>query len=245
MNDSDLEQELAKTSAKLNSITAELEAFTYSISHDLRSPLCIIEGMIQIIQQDKNNQLSIESQNLLSRIDSNAKKMNQQIDDLLRLSQITQSKIHPQEIDVSALCHQILSAFQNKNPTRDIECSIEPNIKINADLKLMSVVLEQLLDNALKFTSKKSKTLIGIGQFNKDGHHGIYIKDNGAGFKILNNETPFRPFKKYHNPDEFPGTGIGLALANRIIGLHNGRLWAKSKPGEGSTFYFEVSTQAK
>lgn len=245
MNNSDLEQQLEKTSAKLNSITAELEAFTYSISHDLRSPLSIIEGMIQIILQDKNNQLSIESQNLLSRIDANAKKMNQQIDDLLRLSQISQTTIHPKEIDVSALCHQILSAFQNTNPTRVIECAIEPCMTLCADPKLISIVLEELLDNALKFTSKRSKALISIGQLNKDGHHGLYIKDNGVGFKILNDETPFRPFKKHHHPEDFKGTGIGLALVNRIIGLHHGRLWAKSAPDEGATFYFEVSTQAK
>jgi signal transduction histidine kinase len=236
---SELEQRVKDGTAQLNALNAELEAFTYSVSHDLRSPLTIVGGLSQMIQYDAKNVINPDSQYLFSRIDSNVKRMNELIDDLLTLSKISQSSINRQSIDVSTLAKEILEEYIQNNPTRSIEYSIAPSLTIQGDLRLVRILFENLLGNAVKYTSKNPRALIIIDHFSKNNHAGIFIKDNGVGFKIPDAEDElFRPFKRYHASDEFPGTGIGLATAKRIIRLHQGEIWPESSPNQGATFYF-------
>ena len=238
---SELEQLVRGRTAQLNAINTELEAFTYSVSHDLRSPLTIVGGLCQMIQQDKTNAISENSTYLFSRVDSNVKRMNELIDDLLMLSKISQAAVNKQKVDLSLMAEEIINEFiNNDHRARSINYMISPSIIVYGDPKLIRILLENLVGNALKYTSRKENTLITIDKFiSKDGPDGVYIKDNGAGFKIPDNEDElFRPFKRHHSIEEFPGSGIGLAIVKRIIKLHNGNIWAESSPNEGATFYF-------
>ena len=239
---SELEQRVKDRTAQLNALNNELEAFTYSVSHDLRTPLTIIGGLSKMIQHDKDNVIGDKSAHLFTRIDSNVKRMNELIDDLLMLSQIPQAALEKQEVDVSLLAGGIIDEYVKNNPTRKINCSINPVLKVFGDPKLVRILLENLLSNAFKYTSKNSNTLITLDHFTQAGYQGISIKDNGAGFTMPeNSEELFRPFKRYHGSDEFPGSGLGLAIVKRIIKLHQGELWAESAPQQGATFYFYLN----
>ncbi len=242
---SELEQRVKDRTDQLNAINRELEAFTYSVSHDLRAPLTIVSGLSQMIQQDKNNSLSEDGTYLFSRININIMRMNDLIDDLLMLSKISQATINKQKIEFSLMAAEIIEEYRKNYPTRTIDCFIKPQISIYGDPKLIRILLENLLGNALKYTSKNKNTLISIDTFtSKEGHEGIYIKDNGVGFKIPESkEELFQPFKRYHSYEEFPGSGIGLAIVQRIIKLHHGYIWPESSPNQGATFYFYLNSQ--
>jgi signal transduction histidine kinase len=235
----ELEQRVKERTAQLHALNTELEAFTYSVSHDLRSPITIISGLSQMIQYDANNVITPDSKYLFSRLDSNAKRMNELIDDLLMLSKISQAAVNKQTVDVSTMAQEILDEYIKNNPTRSIKYLITPALTVKGDQKLVRILLENLLGNALKYTSKNPNALITVDQFTKEEHNGIMIKDNGVGFKIPEAEDElFRPFKRHHTSEEFPGTGIGLATVKRIIRLHNGAIWPESSPNQGATFYF-------
>jgi signal transduction histidine kinase len=234
-----LEQQVLERTAQLKTINAELEAFTYSVSHDLRSPLTIIGGLSSMIQQDKENHISPDSLHLFSRIESNCQRMNELINDLLRLSQLSQTNISRQNINISSLAEELLKEQQINNQDRIIVFTVEPGLTVQGDPKLIKILLENLLNNSLKYCSKNQKTIIRVGQFKENDHQGIYIKDNGVGFSVPENrEEVFRPFKRFHSAEEYPGSGIGLATVNRIVRLHNGDIWPVSSPNEGATFYF-------
>lgn len=239
---SELEHRVEERTTQLSTINNELEAFTYSVSHDLRSPLTIIGGLSQMINQDTKNEITSDSRFLFSRLEYNIKRMNDLIDALLRLSRISQSSVNKKEIDISALAKEILTECLSQQPERIIKYTIESSLKTYGDAKLIHVLLENLIDNAIKFTAKNVTTELIIGGFIKEGHQVIFIKDNGAGFNVPEDkEQLFRPFKRFHNQDEFPGTGIGHAICKRIIRLHGGELWAESSPNEGATFYFYLA----
>ncbi|RUR06306.1 ATP-binding protein [Legionella sp. km772] len=241
---SELEQRVKDRTAQLNALNTELEAFTYSVSHDLRSPLTIIGGLSQMIQQDKKNALSEDGHYLFSRIDSNVKRMNELIDDLLMLSKISQASVNKKQVDVSILAQEIINEYCENQPSRHIDCTISPGVQVYGDPKLVRILLENLLNNALKYTSKNDYTLITLDRFtSENGHEGVFIKDNGVGFKIPDSSDElFRPFKRHHSNDEFPGSGIGLAIVKRIIKLHHGEIWPESSPNQGATFYFYLNS---
>lgn len=237
-----LEQRVKDRTAQLDALNNELEAFTYSVSHDLRSPLTIVGGLSQMIQQDTKNTFTADSHYLFTRINCNVKRMNELIDDLLMLSKISQSAVNKQHIDVTLMAQEIITEYMRNHPTRSIEYSIAPLLKVKGDAKLVRILLENLLNNALKYTSKNPNTLITIDSFIKEDHQGILIKDNGVGFALPDEEDQlFRPFKRFHTQEEFPGTGIGLAIVKRIIRLHNGDIWPESSPNQGATFYFYLN----
>lgn len=237
---SELEQRVKDRTAQLDALNKELEAFTYSVSHDLRSPLTIVGGLSQMIQQDKNNVISADGNYLFSRIDCNVKRMNELIDDLLMLSKISQAALNKQKINLTLMAQELIEEYKKNNPTRQIDCVLFPNLIVYGDPKLVRILLENLLGNALKYTSKKNQTQITLNKFtSEDGHEGVFIKDNGAGFRVPDSEDElFRPFKRHHSQDEFPGNGIGLAIVKRIIKLHHGDIWPESSPNQGATFYF-------
>lgn len=236
----ELEQRVKDRTAQLDACNTELEAFTYSVSHDLRSPLTIVGGLCQMIQQDSKNSITADSQYLFSRVDSNVKRMNELIDDLLMLSKISQATLNIQEINVSEIATHIISEYKQNNPTRLIDCQIASDLIVKGDSKLIRILLENILNNAFKYTSKNENTLIVIDQLD-DNHKSIYIKDNGVGFKMPEEEDQlFRPFKRFHHQEEFSGTGIGLATVKRIVRLHDGAVWVESSPNQGATFYFHL-----
>lgn len=240
---SELEQRVKDRTAQLNAINNELEAFTYSVSHDLRSPLTIVGGLSKMVQQDKSNTISEDSKYLFSRIDSNVVRMNELIDDLLMLSKISQAEINKRNVDVSLIAQEIIQGYMANNPNRCIDYSIASSLSVYGDPKLVRILLENVIGNALKYTSKNDNTLITIDSFIKDGHEGIFVKDNGVGFRIPEEEEElFRPFKRHHSNEEFPGSGIGLAIVKRIVKLHNGAIWPESSPNQGATFYFYLNS---
>lgn len=235
-----MEEALTQRSAELQAANRELEAFSYSVSHDLRAPLRAIDGFTRILMEDFADQLPSEAGGFLNRTRQAAKDMGQLIDDLLRLSRITRAELHNQSVDIRALAAEIQSQLCLREPERSVNFEIAKNLKARGDTRLIRVALENLLNNAWKFTAKQNNALISIGKTTLDGEKTFYIRDNGVGFNMRYADKLFGAFQRLHSSDEFPGTGIGLAIVQRIIHRHGGQIWAESTPGEGATFYFTL-----
>ncbi len=234
------EEELRQRSAELQAANRELEAFSYSISHDLRAPLRAVDGFTRILMDDFASQIPQEGLAFLQRTREAAQNMGQLIDDLLRLSRITRAELHCQSVDLSALSRDIYEKLKTTEPGRDVKILIARNLKTRGDERLIKVALENLINNAWKFTAKTPKATIRIGKITQDGKDAFYVSDNGVGFNMNYVDKLFGPFQRLHTVDEFPGTGIGLAIVKRIIYKHGGRVWPYSEPGKGATFYFTL-----
>lgn len=232
--------DLQKSNVELELTMKELESFTYTVSHDLRGPLRTIEGFSQILQQDFSNNLDSEGKQFINRIISAAKKMNYLIDDLLYLSKVNRYEMNRQKVDLGSEVSNILDELQKNEPDRKIELRITKDIYVSADPRLTHLAIENLINNAWKFTKKNSLPVIEFGKTKTDKGMAYYVKDNGAGFNEQYAEKLFMPFQRLHNETEFPGTGIGLAIVEKVIRRHNGLIWAESKIGEGATFYFTL-----
>ncbi len=236
--------ELINTQAKLeasneNLITAnhELEAFSYTVSHDLRSPLNVISGYTQIIQHDFSDQLAPEAMEFLDRIKKASFSMANLIDDLLQFSRSGRTEIKSERFDLSEMVRGIKEELGNQNPGHKAKFHAQEDLHIEADPSLMHVVFNNLLSNALKYSGKVDAPEIFIGKFDDADENIYFVRDNGAGFDMSKAEKLFNPFQRLHTNKEFQGTGIGLATVRRIIEKHGGRVWAKSEPGKGATFY--------
>lgn len=241
----DLNTHLLRQTAELSSVNEELEAFSYSVSHDLRSPLRSIDGFSQAIVEDYGDLLDKEGKDYLHRIRNASQRMGELIDGLLKLSRITRHNIEYKTIDLSQLSHSIISWLQQKNPERDVQMSIQDDLHVKGDERLIGIALENLITNAWKFTSKKDKTMIEIGEEKKDGSSVFFIRDNGAGFNMDYAEKLFVPFQRLHTSDEYEGTGIGLGIVKRVFNRHGGKIWAESEEGNGTTFYFTLDKNYK
>jgi light-regulated signal transduction histidine kinase (bacteriophytochrome) len=236
-----LNADLEQRAIDLESSNQELEAFSYSVSHDLRSPLRTIDGFSMALLEDYGDQLDDEGRNYLLRIRTAAQRMAQLIDDLLNLSRITRVPLNAEAINLSTIAQNILHELQQTEPDRIIETAITPNLVVKADPRLMKVVLENLLNNAWKFTSRREFARIDFGlQEGGVDHQVYYVRDNGAGFDMTYANKLFGVFQRLHTSSEFPGIGIGLALVQRIIHRHGGRVWAEGEPGAGAAFYFTL-----
>jgi two-component system, NtrC family, sensor kinase len=237
-------RELAETRAQfveeLKHKNDELEAFCYSVSHDLRTPLRAIQGFSQLLLEDHGEKLDAEGQDYLGRVCRATQRMSELIDDLLLLSRISRSTLSRQRTDLSNIARGVAEELQKSVPGRQVQVHVEDKLVAEADGRLMRVVFENLLGNAWKYTHKVPLSQIQVGAEQGAGGTTFFVRDNGAGFDMRYVDKLFRPFQRLHADSDFEGTGIGLATVHRIIERHGGRIWAESAVGEGATFYFTV-----
>jgi PAS domain S-box-containing protein len=233
-----LERRVAERTAQLEIANKELEAFTYSVSHDLRAPLRSIDGFSQALLEDYENKLDQTGQDYLYRVRASAQRMAKLIDDMLRLSRVTRAEILCESVNLSTIAEDILANLKRGESERDVEVDIQPDVMAVGDRNLLSIMMENLLDNAWKFTGKKPVGRIQFGMMSRDNEKVYFVRDNGAGFDMAYANKLFEPFQRLHTEAEFPGTGIGLAIVHRIISRHGGKVWAEGEVDHGATFYF-------
>jgi PAS domain S-box-containing protein len=234
------EVELQKAKLDLEATNKELEAFSYSVSHDLRSPLRSIDGFSQALLEDYADQLPSEGRNYLERIRASAHRMAELIEDLLKLSHVTRAHLKFVPVDLTKLARDILAELQRPHPERSVRWSVASNLTGRGDPQLIQIVLENLLNNAWKYTSKEEQAKIEFGSKYEKDQIIYFVHDNGAGFDMAYAGKLFGAFQRFHTTTEFPGTGIGLATVQRIIHRHGGRVWAESAVGQGATFFFTL-----
>lgn len=234
--------ELEQLNAKLEATNAELEAFSYSVSHDLRTPLRAIDGFSQALLEDYADVLKDEGKNYLVRIRAAAQAMGRLIDDLLRLSRVTRTELAWTDVDLSAMCRSIATELATSTPTRQVAVVIPDGLVVRGDERLLRQTMQNLLGNAWKFTTNTPHAQIEVGAMPSSvpGAPVYFVHDNGAGFDMARAEKLFGAFQRLHTSEEFPGTGIGLAIARRIVHRHGGRIWAEAERGKGATFYFTL-----
>lgn len=235
-----LNEDLKQRAAQLEAANKELEAFSYSVSHDLRAPLRSIDGFSHVVLEDYGEQLPSDARHYLERVRAAAQRMAVLIDDLLNLSRVTRSAVQPRFINLSQMAQEIVEGLRENQPDRQVNFSITPDLMVEADPRLIHIVLENLLSNAWKFTSKQDQAIIEFGQKNHVKERTFYVRDNGVGFDMAYADKLFGVFQRLHSISEFPGTGVGLATVQRIISIHGGRIWAESTEGKGATFYFTL-----
>lgn len=236
-----LETLVSERTAELETAIQEIESFSYSVSHDLRSPLRSIDGFSLLLLEDYNAALDDKGKDYLTRVRKAAQNMAQLIDDILMLSRVSRHKLTISDINLSDLATESFTTLREHQPQHEVNTIIEPGIVSKGDKRLVKIVLDNLFSNAWKYTGTRAKPEIKFGSVQKNNKTVYYVKDNGVGFDTKYAEKMFGAFQRLHTADEFPGTGIGLATVNRIIRHHNGEIWAESKLGEGATFYFTLS----
>jgi PAS domain S-box-containing protein len=235
-----LNEDLKQRAAQLEAANKELEAFSYSVSHDLRAPLRSIDGFSHVVLEDYGEQLPADARGYLERVRAAAQRMAVLIDDLLNLSRVTRTALQPRFINLSKMADEVAQGLQESHPDRQVSISITPDLMVEADPHLMLIVLENLFSNAWKFTSKQERAMIEFGQKDDVKERTFYVRDNGVGFDMAYADKLFGVFQRLHSISDFPGTGVGLATVQRIISIHGGRIWAESAEGKGTTFYFTL-----
>jgi PAS domain S-box-containing protein len=235
-----LEQRVHDRTAQLEAANHELEAFAYSVSHDLRAPLRAIEGFSAALMDDYFNQLDETARHYLTRTQEAARRMGQLINDLLGLSRVTRTEFNRQEVNLSALAQEIAGELQTQDPQRQVIFEISPDLIVQGDTHLLKIMLENLLSNAFKFTNRRERARIEVGMNRQSGDRVYFVRDNGAGFDMAYATKLFGPFQRLHGAEEFPGTGIGLVIVQRIIARHGGRIWPEAAVDQGATFYFTL-----
>ena len=229
-----------RTEDKLAVTNKELEAFCYSVSHDLRAPLRGIDGFGKILETEYAKKLDEQGMSHLKRIRAASQRMGQLITDLLSLSRITRKEMKQEKVDLSTMVHKIASALQKRQPERQVEFAIAEGLFVRGDINLLKIAMDNLMDNAWKFTEKHSQTRIEFGISLHNGEHVYFVRDDGAGFDMTYVGKLFGAFQRLHSLSEFEGTGIGLATVQRIIHRHGGRIWAEGAVEQGATFYFTL-----
>jgi PAS domain S-box-containing protein len=235
-----LNEELSRRASELEDANKELESFSYSVSHDLRSPLRAINGFSEILLEEYAGKLDAEGQRLLNVVRDAATKMGRLIDDILSFSRAGRSELSVGRVDMQALAQAALRDLETATAGRKLAIEIKGMPEAEGDGPMLQRVWANLLDNAIKFTGRKPDAAIEAGGKSEGPESIYYVKDNGVGFEMQYIDKLFGVFQRLHSPEEFPGTGIGLAIVKRIVGRHGGRVWAEGKPGEGATFYFTM-----
>jgi signal transduction histidine kinase len=225
---------------ELTGLNRELESFSYSVSHDLRAPLRSMDGFSMALLEDYADRLDDEGRDYLQRIRAASQRMGRLIDDLLGLARVTRAELNLRSVDLSAMAREIADGLSRQQPERRVRWEIADGITVQADRTLLQVALQNLLENAWKFTSKKEEAVIKIGAERQDGRLVCHVADNGAGFDMAYVNRLFGAFQRLHHEIEFPGTGIGLATVQRVFRRHGGDVWVQAAPGLGATFYFRL-----
>ena len=236
----ELERRVQERTRALEMANRELESFAYSVSHDLRTPLRAINGFSRLIEEDHAGNMEEQGRALLQRVGAAARRMGELIEDLLKLSRISRQEIRIGPIDLSALARAVVEELQAAEPGRQADWVIASGVQAAGDAGLLRVTLQNLIGNAWKYSSNRDITRIEFGVVEKDGRPVYFVRDNGAGFDMAYSERLFGAFQRLHSPEEFPGTGIGLATVARIVHRHGGEVWAEGKVNEGATFYFSL-----
>ncbi len=236
----DAEAALEEKLHQARSLNRELEAFSYSVSHDLRAPLRSIDGFSQALLEDYGETLDDDGQDYLRRVRAASQRMAQLIDDLLNLSRLTRSEMHREAVNLSTIASEIVQDLKQLEPDRNIRVKIEPDIIANGDERLLRAVFENLINNAWKFTQNSPNACLEFGKTFIKGRPTYYVKDNGVGFDMAYANKLFGAFQRLHSIDEFDGNGIGLATVQRIIHRHGGQVWGEGEVGLGATFYFTL-----
>lgn len=232
--------ELQATNTRLEAANQELETFAYSVSHDLRTPLRAVDGFSRILLEDYSPKLDSEGQRVVNVIREGTRKMAQMIDDILAFSRAGRLELSIREIDMEELARLALKTLEPVLAGRDLKIEIKPVPPTRGDAAMIQRVWTNLLDNAIKFTRTKAGGAIEVGAQDGENETVYYVKDNGVGFDMQYVHKLFGVFQRLHGPEEFPGTGIGLAIVKRIVTRHGGRVWAEAKAGEGATIHFTM-----
>jgi signal transduction histidine kinase len=235
-----LEDLVEERTTALTAINRELEAFSYSVSHDLRAPLLAFDGLSKALLDDYGERLDSRAREYLQRMSGASQRMGAVFDGLQSLFRLTSGEIHREQVDISALAAEIAEETRELNPDRQVTVTIAPELSASADARLMRILLGNLISNAWKYTSTKQNAAVEVGREVVDGEVRHFVRDNGVGFDMLYSHKLFGAFQRLHSQSEFPGAGIGLATVRRIVNRHGGRCWAEGAVGEGATFYFVV-----
>ena len=234
------EEETRQLNVKLEAVNKELESFTYTVSHDLRAPVRHINGFLDILHKNINEKLDKENLRYFNLIKESTKDMGNLIDDLLTFSRTAKAELNKTKLNLNEAVHQVIQNIQHGPEGKNVEWITDELPEVYGDYTLIKVVLVNLISNAVKFTSKTANPVVTIGSQKYDKIQVIFIKDNGVGFNMNYYSKLFGVFQRLHDTGDFPGTGIGLATVKKIIEKHNGKVWAKSKEGEGATFFFSL-----
>jgi signal transduction histidine kinase len=239
------EETLYLRSIQLEAANKELEAFCYSVSHDLRAPLRSIDGFSQAVLEECADRLSAQSKDHLTRVRAASQRMAVLIDDMLDLSRVTRGEMRCETVNLSTIAHDIATELQKAHPERRVEFLIAEGLTATGDPQLLRVVLENLLGNAWKFTSRRTEAQIEFALDGAGAERTFFVRDNGAGFEMAYADKLFGAFRRLHSAQEDPGTGVGLATVQRIMRRHGGKVWAQAEMDKGATFYFTLAAQSE
>ena len=238
-----LERRVEERTLQLQQANRELEAFSYSVSHDLRSPLQQINGFAALMAEDIA--LDDKGRNYLGRIQAGIKQMAELIEDLLRLAKLAQTELNVGKVQLSTIAQNVISGLKFSEPERRVEIKIEKNLEVQGDLGLLRIAIENLLSNAWKYTAKTEHPVIEFGAIRGPSGRTYFVRDNGAGFDMKHAYRLFVPFQRMHRNDEFAGHGLGLATVRRIVNRHRGKIWAEAETGKGATFFFTLASSSE
>lgn len=241
----ELEERILERTAELEASTRELDAFAYSVSHDLRAPLRSLDGFSQVLVEDYAAVLDEAGQDYLRRIQTNAVRMGQMIDDLLNLSRTTRLELRRRPVDLAEIAADVIAELREGAPDREVEVVVQPELTASGDPHLLRLALMNLISNAWKFTGKVPAARIEVGRLQAEGEGAFFVRDNGAGFDMAHAHKLFDPFNRLHSRSDFDGSGLGLAIVQRIVRRHGGRIWATAAVGAGATFHFTLAANPR
>ena len=236
----ELEARVVQRTAELERSNRELEAFSYSVAHDLRAPLRAISGFSAIVLEQNEGKLDAASVGYLRRVQAGGEHMGELVDDLLDLARISRREVRRQELNLGEVAGKVLAALTEAHPERKVRIEVNAHMRANGDAGLIEIALVNLIGNAWKFTGKVADARIEVGTERRDGQNVYFVRDNGVGFDMAYTKNLFAPFQRLHHRDDFEGTGIGFSLVKRIIDKHDGKIWAEGEKGKGARFYFTL-----
>jgi len=235
-----LEQRVTERTRQLESANRELEAFAYAVSHDLRAPLRSMSGFSQILLETAPAELDDKSRHYLRRIHDASVRMSGLIEDLLSLSRVSRTELNKREVSLSDLFLESAITVRDRYPTRNVVLNVTPDMMVHGDPRMLRIAIDNLLDNAWKYSSPRPQAQVTVGSEQRDGETVYFVRDDGVGFDMAYAGKLFGPFQRLHPEAQFAGTGIGLVTVQRIVTMHGGRVWADAAPGKGATFYFTL-----